>query len=440
MKTRNAVRMISLCLAAVLVSVGFLIKTVKTSERYVLELKNGYSKNFDDFSAAVNNISLLLSKLKYTSTKEQAAKIAAKLLAEAELSKTALSQMPQNGELTVLNRFFSQVGNYAVAISEQISSDGTESDTIAENIIILADTAQKIAETVNTAQSNYNNSEYWAMELEEKLGSDENSLNLAESLQKLEEELTDFPTLIYDGPYSDHILEKKPALLENADDITQEEALTAAKTACDDESKKLAFSHKTQGHIPCYIFTAEGVTAAVSQKGGYNVYMRKDRAVNANILNIDQAREKAKRYLGRINMSGFKETYYYLNEGILTINFAFTDGETICYTDLIKVGVAMDNGEIVLYEAAGYISNHRDRAFVTPEYSSEQAKEVLNKALKVTGVGIALIPTAADEVRCYEFACTASDGKEILVYINVSSLKEEEILILLKSDGGTLVK
>jgi hypothetical protein len=104
------------------------------------------------------------------------------------------------------------------------------------------------------------------------------------------------------------------------------------------------------------------------------------------------------------------------------------------------VGVAMDNGEIVLYEAAGYISNNRDRAFITPEYSSEQAKEVLNKALKVTGVGIALIPTAADEVRCYEFACTASDGKEILVYINVSSLKEEEILILLKSDGGTLVK
>ncbi len=440
MKTKNAVRIISFCLATVMVCVGFLIKVIEKNNRYSLELKNSYSKNFDDFNAAVNNISLTLNKLKYASTQGQMSSMAAKLLTEAELSKAALSQMPQNNELTVLNRFFSQVGNYAMAVSKKLSDEGSLSENTVQNISILADTAQKIADIVNTSQASYNNSEYWATELEQKLNESEDTLSLADSLDKLEEELADFPTLIYDGPYSDHILEKEPALIKDSAEVTQEAALEQATLTCETDKEALAFSGTCEGRIPTYVFTGEGITTTVSKLGGYTVYMRKERPVNTNILSIEQAREKAKRYLGRINMSGFKETYYYLSEGILVINFAFVDGETICYTDLIKVGVAMDNGEIVLYEAGGYISNHRDRAFETPAYSSDQARETLNKQLSITGVGIALIPTAADEVRCYEFACTTADGQEILVYINTATLKEEEILILLKSDGGTLVK
>ena len=70
------------------------------------------------------------------------------------------------------------------------------------------------------------NGERRLLELEEKLGSDENSLNLAESLQKLEEELTDFPTFIYDGPYSDHIFEKEPEMLKDAKTVSKNDAGT----------------------------------------------------------------------------------------------------------------------------------------------------------------------------------------------------------------------
>lgn len=440
MKTKNAVRIISLCLAMVMVSIGFLIKTINENKRYSLELQNSYSRNFEDFNAAVNNISLLLSKLQYASTAKQLSSLAATLLAEAEISKTALSQMPQNGELTVLNRFFSQVGNYAVAVAKSLSDTGELPENSAENIGFLADTAKKIADTVNASGANYNNSNYWVDLLEQELSEAGDSLSLADSLDKLEESLADFPTLIYDGPYSDHILEKEPALIKNAAAVSEKEAQSMAAVFCETEAEQLELSGNTEGHIPSYSFIGDGMSATVSRAGGYTVYMRKERSVNTNILSIDQAREKAKRYLGRTGMSGFKETYYYLSEGILVINFAFVDGETVCYTDLIKVGVAMDNGEIVLYEAAGFISNHHDRAFATAAYSVGDAAQVLNSALNVTGSGLALIPTSSDEVRCYEFTCTAADGQEILVYINASTLEEEEILILLKSDGGTLVK
>ena len=169
--------------------------------------------------------------------------------------------------------------------------------------------------------------------------------------------------------------------------------------------------------------------------------MRKNRNVGDNILSYEQALEKAKRYLSKMGKTNFIETYYFTDEGVCVINFAFLDGQTICYTDLLKVGVAMDTGEIMLYEASGYLTNHQERAFQTPVYTAEQARAVLSEKLVAKKTALALIPTdSGKEVRCYEFLCTSEDTEEILVYINVLTLKEEEILILLKSDGGTLTK
>ena len=122
------------------------------------------------------------------------------------------------------------------------------------------------------------------------------------------------------------------------------------------------------------------------------------------------------------------------------INFAYLDGQTICYTDLIKVGVAMDTGEIMLLETEGYLTNHTDRAFQVPAHTAEEAMEKISSDLEIEKTSMTLIPTdGGGEVRCYEFLCR-SESEEILVYINVQTLEEEQLYILLKTDGGTLVK
>ena len=105
------------------------------------------------------------------------------------------------------------------------------------------------------------------------------------------------------------------------------------------------------------------------------------------------------------------------------------------------MGVAEDNGEIVFYEAGGYIANHKPRAFKTPQITEEEAKSIISPKLRIDGVQLALIPTDnLEEQRCYEFSCTSADSQEVLVYINTVALKEEEILILQKDNGQMLVK
>ena len=441
MKKRTAVKIISFSLAAVLVSLGFIYSIYSRARGYFLEVERGYSRSLDDFAAGINNISVTLKKAQYFTTSAQLSSTAAKLLSEAEISKNAIAQLPAGENLNVINKFLSQVGNCAASVSKNLIVNGKSGDEDIKNLEILSETADKITQIVNETQITYNNAKYWAEELDNKIENAVDQDDLATSLGNIDKELTDYPTLVYDGPYSDHIFEKEPEMLKGAEEISSSEALEKAARISERENSFLEYDGEIKGKIPAYRFVGAEISATVSISGGFPLYMRKERIVGEALLSYEQALEKAKRYLKRIELDGLIETYYSINEGVCVINMAYLDGETICYTDLIKVGVAMDNGEIMLFEGSGYISNHKNRAFETPKYSADEARNVLSDKLTVNEIAVALIPTkSAGEVRCYEFTCRASDGEEILVYINTQNLEEEDVLILLKSDGGILVK
>lgn len=442
MKTKNVVRIISFCGAAVLVSVGFVIKERQIVNRYKLQIQNTYSRSLDELNSSVNDIALILEKAQYVTSAKQISNMATKLVSQSETAKTALSKLPATEEeLTVLNRFLSQVGNYATSVSNNLIEGNDISDEYGKNITSLSDTAIKISKVISDLQISYNNIDYWADELDRELGAVVSQDTLAGSLGELEENLSDYPTLVYDGPYSDHILEKEPIMIKNAQKISELEALDIAVKAVDASKDTLTFDGLVYGKIPTYRFSNKSVAITVSQNGGYVVYMRKSRSVGDTVLEYNQALDKAKRYLEKNGKTGLVETYYFSDEGVCTINFAYLDGETVCYTDLIKVGVAMDTGEIMLYEASGYLTNHTDRAFETPAVSVEEASKIVSNKLAIREMSLALIPTdSGGEVRCYEFVCRSETDKDILVYINAVNLTEERILILLKSDGGVLTK
>lgn len=442
MKRRNAVRVISFCAAAAVAAVGFAVREKLNSKRYRLEIENSYSRSLDELNAGVNNISVILEKAQYVTSAKQISNMAAQLLSEAETAKAALSQLPAgSGELTVLNRFLSQVGNYAMSVSKLLVGGGELNDEFSTNITALSDTAKKISEAISNSSISYNNPSSWAAEIDKQLDDTVTPDSFGGSLDELEESLSDYPTLVYDGPYSDHILEKEPQMTKNAEKVSESDALKKAVQIAECDADALKFEENVKGKIPSYRFSGNDVSVTISQSGGYAVYMRKDRTIGDSILEYRQALDKAKRYLERIGMSGFTETYFFTDEGVCVINFAYLDGKTICYTDLVKVGVAMDTGEIMLYEASGYLTNHTDRAFETPSVSADEAAQKVSDKLKIRETALALIPTdSAGEVRCYEFVCETEDGQEILIYINALNLDEEKILILLKSDGGTLTK
>lgn len=440
-KKQTFIKVISFLSVAILVVCGFALKERNKSLKYRLLIENQYSRAFEQLNSSLNNISMAIEKTVYVSSAKKMSSLSAEIFGEAELAKTALSELPTgDSNLSTIYRFLSQTGNYALSVAKNITSENAVSDKQREELKVLRNTAKTVTEVINNSGIEYNTPEQWAIEVENRLNDIVSEQGLASSLTQLEEDLSDYPTLIYDGPYSDHILEKEPLMTTGAREYTQQEALTVAQQTVG-ENNALRFEDMQSGKIECYRFADNNVNVTVSVHGGYLVYMRKNRAVGESLLSYDQALSKAKSFLKNMQINNMIDTYFYTDNGVCVINFAYLDGQTICYTDLVKVGVAMDTGEIMMLETAGYLTNHTDRAFKTPEFTSEQAIEKIASDLDVSEVAIALIPTdAGGEVRCYEFLCRGEEDREILVYINVQTLEEEQIYILLKTDGGVLVK
>ena len=73
--------------------------------------------------------------------------------------------------------------------------------------------------------------------------------------------------------------------------------------------------------------------------------------------------EKAKEFLSDRGYAAVRETYWTKENGTLLISFAGVQDGWVCYPDLIKVRVSLSDGEIVGFDAAGYLLNHAERTF-----------------------------------------------------------------------------
>ena len=166
--------------------------------------------------------------------------------------------------------------------------------------------------------------------------------------------------------------------------------------------------------------------------------MDKNRDVLSEVLSQEEADNKAKEYLEKQGFKNMKETYYLKQSGIVTINYAYVQDDVIMYPDLIKVKVALDDGEILGIETTGYLNSHTERDLKETKVTVEEAKESLNKDLTIESEELAIIPTEwKTEVLCWEFEGNV-EGLDFIVYVNAETGKEEDILIITNTPNGTL--
>ncbi len=55
--------------------------------------------------------------------------------------------------------------------------------------------------------------------------------------------------------------------------------------------------------------------------------------------------------------------YYLRYDGTVLFNFVYKEQNITIYPDLVKVKVALDNGEIVGFDASTYYLNHHNRNY-----------------------------------------------------------------------------
>lgn len=443
---RVLVRVISFSLAVVVLLVGAGLSGFKLMSRYKTTIEYKYQLALNNLSEYMSNIKTTLEKGLYANTAAQQQPLFAKLMTMTEGAKASLGQLPISGEQSVsIQKYLAQVGDFSSYALTRLSKDAMLADEEREKIGIFYDYACELDTAISDIAAIYGDGHTdigVPITLEgnlEDIGEELEELTLDSGFQEMNEGFTDYPTMIYDGPFSDHIQQQRSKLVSGKAEITQNQALVIAAQFIGCGQGELNYDGNSDGNLPTYNFSAKNIYISVTRQGGVVDIFENYSTVDNTAISYNDALKNAQEFLIGQKMESFKESYYVIDNNICTINFAYTDNDIIYYSDLIKVGVNMETGEIASYCATGYIMNHTDRKLSEPQLTQEEAQGSLSPILTVEGGKLALIPTAGnDEVLCYEFTCS-SDSDTVLVYINADTGMEEQIYIVLQQDNGILV-
>lgn len=175
----------------------------------------------------------------------------------------------------------------------------------------------------------------------------------------------------------------------------------------------------------------------ITEQGGKVLLMNIYREVNSENISKEQANNIGKEFLQKHGLPNMIESYFTNENGVLTINYAYNQNGVICYTDLVKVKVALDNGEILGLETQSYLNSHHERDIPMANISMQEAEQKLNPNLEIFSRNITVIPTDwKTELTTYEFKGKMED-RTFIVYINIENGKEEKIFMVLDTPGGT---
>ena len=443
-------KFIYILLAALIIAlIGVSIYAYNANKKSQIVSINEYNMSFYELVDFAENVKVYLAKCLISNSSEHGATTLTHLWKEATLAQTYLAMLPLDSqELANTEKFLNQVSDYSYSLAHKCIRGEQLNDNDMNNLEMLYEYSSNLSITLNQLGTDLSSGAIDWAELKEQDSfnfTQEVSSTLIDSFSSLEENFHEYEGLIYDGAFSEHIvtIEKKGMTGNEIDQQTaQNKAIEFIGEDRISEITLLGFYENA--NIPVYSFDAKikdsnlTINIAISKIGGHVVSMASDRDISEEHLNYEEADAIAKKFLEERGFVNMKETYYLNESGVLTINYAYEQDGVVMYADLIKVKVALDNGEILGIETTGYLNSHHERQIDRNWISTVQAKQSLNPDLNIESEGMAMIPTEFQtEILCHEFKGKIGDT-EYLVYINAITGVEEDILVIINTPNGVL--
>ena len=419
----------------------------KNAKAIEITNENQYNRAFHELVGYVDNIDTLLSKAQLTKSPAQLAKLSSDIFRQSAEAKSCLGQLPTSEvQLDNTSKFLSQVGDYTYVLSQDMINGEEISQEQYDNLAAMNEYAATLKNTLSDIENRIYSGEVRISSVNSKKRgtvADAAGNSILEDLENVEKSFDEYPSMIYDGPFSEHIENRESVMLKNASDISQEDALIKAEEFLGNKGDGLTFGGLSENTaIQSYTFIKntndEQISISVTKKGGYILSYLDSKNFGEEKLNIEEAMQKASQFLQQNGFYSMQSSYYEKSGNVATINFAYVQDNVTCYSDLVKVRVALDTGDIVGMESKGYLMNHCERELSMPKLTMEEAQSKISTGLEVSGTKLALVPKdSMREVLCYEFK-GAFNGKNFIVYVNADNGREEEIFLLIESEEGIL--
>ncbi len=431
-RPRAMIAMLSALLVLMLLFVAFQSQQVHALE---LQVNSTYQKAFFETVTLMDGITSNLEKLMVSGSGAKEQELLGSISRQADAAQDNLSILPASlpaiaGSL----KFVNQLGDYAATLSDRLAAGGAVSDQDSELLMTLHTTSVELTEVL--------------LEMSDAIQRGENPFENASEVHEAavplsmrSEPAIEYPSLLYDGPFSDG---RRVDQLRALDDTiyTAEQALEIARRFIGEE-RVLSARVTGTASIPaaCYEITVhvqEGeLSMAVTRQGGQVVYMLCDSDAEEGRFSQAELIDLAAIFLKNRGYPSVTVSYWSYDDHLLTVNFAAMQDGVILYPDLIKVQMDASTGMVVGLEAFNYLANHVHRTELSPTLTEEEAQSLLGPLLSVTRSRLCVIPTDSGEALCYEFSGTAGTN-QYLVYIDAHSGREREIYRVIEDEDGQL--
>lgn len=448
---RKKIRIISAVTAAFAVAAGFALQGHSRANHYRQLLENNYTHAYFELATAVSELDSALQKAQYAATPVFLEVLCTDIYGKAVAAQMALGELPRSyAILPQTSAFLARVGDYAGALSKSTAVSGQYSEEVYSTLAALAKTSSSLSASLLDLESDLSGGSVSIQELlilEQALADragDGGASAGGTDFQAMESDFPEVPTLIYDGPFSEHLGGKEPQALIGTTQVSRDEARAAAADFLGLRPQVLTPTGEGNGVLPVWGFSATvdsgELYVEVTKQGCKVLSLFTSRTPSEAELTTLEGLHIARTFLSQRGYHSMKESYYIEQGNILTVNFAYEQDNILCYPDLIKVSVALDTGAVTGFECHGWIMNHTERYFDPPAVSTETARTKVSPHLQILSHRMALIPTDGQyEVLCHEFKCRTEQDTHVLVYINAATGNEEQILLLLEDEHGTLV-
>lgn len=426
--------LLSLMLAAAVIFGAY---QTSRADEYENDIQMDYERVFTEMVQYIDDLSASLEKSKFVNDPKQMIRLSGEIYRQAAEAKANLALLPlETKPLEKVSEFLSQAGDYAYSLSVKMLEGQAVSEEEYQNLRSLSQYASNLSQSLDGDLE-----KLYAGTLDlNSAASGAGGSALDNAMGEVEDQFHDYPKLIYDGPFSSHLTDREPIFTQGMAQIDENAAMTAAKSFIG-EGREAEITLE-DGVLPTYYAVYSGddefINVGIAQNGGYLVYLLKDREIGEITLDITEARMKATEFLSQNGYPDMRESYYEIIGSEAVINYAAEQNGYTLYPDLVKMKVALDNGEITGVEARGYLMYHKTRDIPAEKITADQARQKVNPHVEIASVSRAVIPTeGGSEKFCWQIEGRL-DNRRCLIYVNTQTGAEEQIFLLIESETGVL--
>ena len=422
-------------LFAVLLCVSLGVNAAQSADNRALNMRLSMERQRDmtDVVSAMADIEVNLQKLLIASGASQSVNLLSETALLAQHVENGLSRLPLSHEAAAgAMKFAGQMGDYVMTLAAQVSGGGmltTSDETQIEQLL-------SACQGLNAHLSRVSEQLYTEPMGEIDLYADASG-DWPEAAITGESGM-DYPSLIYDGPFSDGRTAGTPRGLTGGR-ITREQAREAAARYAGTTADRVTDAADSGGQFEAFGFSAQtdrgAVSVQVTGQGGHLLWMMPEEAAFESRVGREECLRAAKLYLADMGFGEMEQCFVQEYDGMIVANFASIQDGVLLYPDQVKVQVSRETGTVVGAECSQYLMNHETRGELSPALTVSQAQQILSSRLRVQDARLCVIPTDGGEKLCWEFRGDFA-GAAYYAYVDARTGEAERILRVAQTEDG----